>query len=378
MKEKMSVRFVSNRLTWHQVPLSDALFELSQDYRFIAAEEIPEDRKEAYPPCDDYAYFRQGAAADELNTDVVIIGSAPDKLIAPRLKAKKLTFKYSERLYKDGLTVRNYWHAMAGAWLHHGRFQKHPLYLLCASAFTSADCAKFGLYKNRAYKWGYFPEMKTYDPEELLQKKTPSTILWCGRLLEWKHPDDAITVAAALKKAGYSFRLEIIGDGEMGNKIADMIAENDLADCVTMPGAKPTNEVRSHMESAGIYLFTSDRKEGWGAVLNEAMNSGCAVVASHAIGAVPYMIKDGENGYVYHSGNVEELCRKVMYLLDHPSEQQRLGRAAYDTIAGEWNAEVAARRVIELSEHILAGEKSPDLFQSGPCSKAEIIKDDWY
>jgi hypothetical protein len=36
----------------------------------------------------------------------------------------------------------------------------------------------------------------------------------------------------------------------------------------------PPEEVRVHMEQSNIYLFTSDFGEGWGAVLNEAMNSG--------------------------------------------------------------------------------------------------------
>ena len=37
-------------------------------------------------------------------------------------------------------------------------------------------------------------------------------------------------------------------------------------------------------------------QEGWGAVVNEAMNSGCAVVADHMIGAAPWLIRQGENG----------------------------------------------------------------------------------
>jgi len=112
-------------------------------------------------------------------------------------------------------------------------------------------------------------------------------------------------------------------------------------------------------------------------VLNEAMNSGCAVVASHAIGSVPFLMKDGENGLIYESGNVDMLYEKVKYLLDKPEEQIRLGTAAYHTIADLWNAEVAAERFVELSKHILAGEKHPDLYKDGPCSKAEIIKDNW-
>ena len=61
------------------------------------------------------------------------------------------------------------------------------------------------------------------------------------------------------------------------------------------------------MEKTGIFLFTSDRQEGWGAVLNEAMNSGCAVVASHLIGAVPFLKKKKKNGLVYSSGDRKTL-----------------------------------------------------------------------
>lgn len=54
-------------------------------------------------------------------------------------------------------------HAALGAWLHHGRFQRYPLYMLCASVYTATDCYIFGNYKRRTYKWGYFPEVKCYE-----------------------------------------------------------------------------------------------------------------------------------------------------------------------------------------------------------------------
>ena len=140
----------------------------------------------------------------------------------------------------------------------------------------------------------------------------------------------------------------------------------------------PPEQVRDYMEKAGIFLFTSDRQEGWGAVLNEAMNSGCAVVASDAIGSVPYLVKDRENGLVYHSGSVDELLEKVIWLLDCPEQQRRLGENACRTITELWNAQVAAERFIQLAQAILDGDPSPELFQEGPCSRAEVIREDWY
>ena len=47
-------------------------------------------------------------------------------------------------------------------------------------------------------------------------------------------------------------------------------------------GALKPADVRKEMERADIFLFTSDYKEGWGAVLNEAMNARCAIVAVHS------------------------------------------------------------------------------------------------
>lgn len=383
----MKITFVSNLFNHHQKYVSDALsLYTNQGYRFIATMDMPDHlKKVGYQefnriPYIINAYENKGMKKDaikEINaSDVVVFGSAPDEYIRQYKKQRRILLRYSERPLKKGNETSKYLLRLA-KW----KLLKNPgqsTFLLCASAFAASDYSKFFLYKNKCYKWGYFPETKKYDIAELISNKDHTKILWVGRFLDWKHPDDALKVAKKLKDAGYSFTMEIVGTGIMEQKLKEMVAALNLTDCVYFPGSVPSDQVRGLMENAGIYLFTSDRYEGWGAVLNESMNSGCAVVASHAIGAVPYLMKHNENGLVYHSGNVDELYAKVKYLLDNPAEQERLGRAAYETITGEWNAEVAAERLITLSEHLLAGEKHPDLYQTGPCSRAEIIKDDWF
>lgn len=311
------------------------------------------------------------------DADIVIVGSAPEELLKYRKKSGKLIFRYSERPLKKGIEIHKFFYR----WLkwHINNSSRSNCYMLCASAFTAADYAKFGLFKGKCFKWGYFPEIKKYDDlNKLIDEKRKNTLLWVGRFLNWKHPDAVIRLAKSLKESGYQFELNIIGTGEMELQLKKMIIDLKLKDCVHMLGSMKPEQVRKYMEKSEIYLFTSDRQEGWGAVLNESMNSGCAVVASHAIGSVPFLIKNRHNGYIYKDGNEDDLYNKVKYLLDNPDEQRRLGKAAYETIINEWNAEIAAKRLVNLAEHILAGEKSPDLYESGPCSKAEIIKDNWY
>ena len=120
------------------------------------------------------------------------------------------------------------------------------------------------------------------------------------------------------------------------------------------------------MESTEIFLFTSDKGEGWGAVLNESMNSGCAVVANRAIGSVPYLLKDGENGMIY-GGKFDELYEKVKILLENREERQKIGAAAYRTLTDVWNAEAATGRLLSLIENLKNGGDTP--FADGPCSK---------
>ena len=396
----VKITFISNFLGPHQLPFCKAMVNrLGEDFKFVATEPMTEERiklgwsldKDTYPfeiKANESNELQKKAEQLAIESDVVIIGSAPDSYIIPRLKRNKLTFKYSERPLKKGIHWNNLAHIICGMWLHHGRFQSKPLYMLAASAYTADDYARFGCYRGKCYKWGYFPEAKKYDPDELMKGKLSAasdglkrpcvSILWAGRLIGWKHPDASIRLAESLKEKGYSFKMTLIGTGEMEEQLHNMIRDKSLEDCVEMPGAMKASEVRSYMEKADIYLFTSDFNEGWGAVLNESMNSGCAVVASHAIGSVPFLIKDEENGLIYENGNQKQLEQQVCRLMDDAEYRMKLGLNAYHTIADLWNADVAAERLIDLCENIIFAKKTKSPYENGICSEAKVMENDWF
>ncbi len=380
----MKIIFLSNFLNHHQLPLCKAFSEKENiEFTFIATTPTFEEQlKLGYAEMNKsynfvvrtYEDAAQNALAYRLceEADVVIIGSAPESYIKKRLQEKKLTFRYSERVYKRKppfyemlpRAVKYYW--------KHGRYKE--LFLLCSSAYTAADYAKTRTYINKTYKWGYFPEVKQYKAiESVISEKKKHTLLWVGRLLDWKHPEAPVLIAQKLHEEGYNFELNIIGIGQMEEQIRVIIKKIGLEDKIHLLGAMPPENVRTHMEQAEIFMFTSDRNEGWGAVLNEAMNSGCACVASNMIGAAPFLIEDGKNGFMYKDGDIEDLYAKVKFLIDNPEKRAEMGAEAYKTMAEEWNAENAAERFVALAQAILDGNKSPDLFETGICSKADIL-----
>ena len=380
----MKVVFIGNYYNHHQVSLSRVLYQrLQGQYAFIETCKIPEQRLAlGYTQFHEepflLSYEREKAACDTVirEADMVIFGMAPQSLLKPAIKTGKLIFRYSERPVKD--KTEGYKYLVRLIKWHMYNPQRKPIYLLAAGAYVAYDYRKFGLFRHKAYQWGYFPDTKTYDDvDAMITAKDEMRLLWCGRFLNWKHPDDAIKIAARLKEEGYRFTLDIIGHGEMAASLCQAISENGLEAQVRILSAMSPAEVRTHMEKAGIFLMTSDHMEGWGAVLNEAMNSGCAVVAGHAVGAVPVLIKHRQNGMIYETCNTDMLYEQVKYLLDHPEEQVRLGKAAYETIVKEWNADEAVERLLTVTERLLAGEPFPSLYHRGPCSRAELLSDQW-
>lgn len=380
----MKIVFVSNFYNHHQKSFADSLYSMIGDnYHFIETAKISEERlnmgwgTEEKPSYVLQTYNEEKKCKSVINeADVVIIGSAPRSLIETRLDNKKLTFYYSERPYKVKPPFYKYPVHFLKNFKHIIRHKN--LYVLCASAYTSADFAKVCTFLGKAYKWGYFTEVKRYeDVNTLIAEKVPSSILWTARFIDWKHPEHAIEVAKRLKADGYSFKLGMIGNGELQEHIRELIKRENLSDCVEILGSMKPEEVRSHMEKSEVFLFTSDRNEGWGAVLNESMNSACAVVANSAIGSVPFLVKNGENGYMYKDGDIEDLYSKVKKLLDNKEERKRISLSAYKTMVDEWNAENAAKKFIGLCEKMLDGEYKPFPYEHGVCSKAKNLKANW-
>lgn len=375
----MKIVFISSYYNHHQAALAkyfDA--QTMHGFTFIETEPMADERKNmGWSNADVPAYVRKAYTSEQdraecqklINeADAVIWGNCPFGMIQPRLKAGKLTFCYSERLFKKGFGPIAFGGRAVKYWLKHWRYQKNH-YLLCASAYAASDYAKIGLFRNRAFKWGYFPESENKRTlEEIISQKQPASILWAGRMIDLKHPEAALQIAKRLKQEEIPFEMNIIGDGACFASVQSSCREFGLDKQVHLLGAKSPEQVREYMEMSDIYLFTSDYNEGWGAVVNEAMSSACAVVASDAAGSVRYLITNGANGLIYHNSQTDELYQHVASLLQNLQRSRRYGQHAFETMSNEWSANIAVARFIALSQSILDEKKVS--FSVGPCSKA--------
>ena len=397
--EIKTLTFFSNYYNHHQKALCDEWYSLLGDgFTFVETEPIEGFRatmgwgKEEVPPYVLRTYTDNESHEKALrlgrDSDLVVMGTAPEIYIEERLALDKIIFRYSERPLKEGF-IKFFIPRLTKKYLHlHVRNKKKNIYILAASAYTAWDFRKmFNSYPGKCYKFGYFPVHMEYDITRLMDRKRicadretgdadMPTILWEGRMLRLKRPDLLIKAARQLKAKGYNFRLTFVGDGKEKKRIGTLAKMYGLSDVTTFIGFLSPEGAREKMADAKIYVMTSNFLEGWGSVIYEALNAGCATVASHAPGAAPWLVRNEKTGLIFKSGSVDSLAGQLEKLLREPQLCEQYGTAAYEQMSRLWNPSVAARNVLTLADDLTDGR--PCSIKKGPCSPAGILKNNWF
>lgn len=379
----MTIVFVSVILNIHQAGIADELYRLTDgNYWFIETGDTSGENSKG-GETNDFSHrlyllktaggesARQKAFQLVREADVMIYGAAPMIYLRERIKTGKLTFMYSERWLKKGLLNLLSPRLLKQQWFYHTHCHNKPLYALCSSAYAASDFRLMQSFKEKCYKWGYFTTVPDIDIAAIQKaKRSASTvkILWVARFLRLKHPERMLQLASQLRCCHVNFSIDMIGVGPEYDNIAARIQQEGLQDFVHLVGSVPNGLVMEAMRTHDIFCFTSDKNEGWGAVLNEAMSSGCCPVSSVETGSTPYLIKDGVNGFSFDLKKKNDLFEKILWLIKHPDERERMGIEAYKTIHDVWSPKNAATQLYRLCDSMLKGQILD--IDDGPCSKA--------
>ena len=395
----MKLTFFSNYFNHHQEALCNAFYKrLNTDFTFVETEPMEEFRSKMgwERPAPSYVLRsyespESEAKANDLaeTSDVVIFGTAPERYIEKRLEENRLIFRYSERPLKEG-RIKVLIPRLAKKFYHnHFRNRNKNIHILAASAYCASDYKFLHSYIDKCYKFGYFPEGEKLSWDELCKLKgeapelckpkagnAPIRLLWAGRFLKLKRADLFLKAAAYCRNKGLSFSIVMVGAGEEEGRLRALTKSLGLGDITEFKGFLSPEETRAEMERADVFVMTRNFLEGWGSVIYEALSAGCAVIASHAAGATPFLIEDGVTGMIFKSGDQGNLNERLEKLLRDPEKIRILGKAAYDNMQKYWNPETAAERVTELSQGMLKGEVVT--YEKGPLSKCGYLYNNWF
>lgn len=120
-----------------------------------------------------------------------------------------------------------------------------------------------------------------------------------------------------------SSRLLLVGDGPDRPKVEQHARASGVFDAVTFIGSVPL--VEEILVGADLFLLPSET-ESFGLAALEALSCEVPVIAT-AVGGLPEVVCDGENGYLFPVGDVESMAAAAVELLQNDEKRRSFGVA---------------------------------------------------
>ena len=167
-----------------------------------------------------------------------------------------------------------------------------------------------------------------YTPD--LAPREHRRVLFVGRLTTEKHVDVTLQAIAKLVPE-LDVVFDVVGGGDQRHKLEQLAAKLGIADRVTFYGKVPEDELRAAYTRADVFVISSIAELQSIATM-EAMASGLPVIGADAV-ALPHLIHDGENGYLFPPGDVDALADRIRTVLTaDDAEYLRMQRASLEGV----------------------------------------------
>jgi glycosyltransferase involved in cell wall biosynthesis len=276
------------------------------------------------------------------DADVAVLGECPMEIREARAATGKLTFVTSERLWKKPF----YWWKMLRPRIARGirRYRnianRPNVHYLAMGAYAARDVRQIKAYHDRIWSWGYFAEVASEPPRP--RNNEPMRVLWVGRMLDWKRVDLLLKAAARVCREPSFGRLDIVGAGPEKSRLLNLSAKLGLGDKCVIRDPVPPDQVRELMRQADVYVLPSDRGEGWGVVVNEAMSEGAVLVANEQAGAAKVLIDHGRTGFLFPDKDVAGLANILQRLMADRGLRDTVRQNAWQEINRVWHLSVGS------------------------------------
>lgn len=214
--------------------------------------------------------------------------------------------------------------------LHRRRLARRGDLFLCVSKFIRDRVLTLGFPRARVrvhYIGVDTGAITARSPEE-----EQPVILHVARLVEKKGTAYLIRAFSRIANRYPSVRLQIMGDGPLRKRLAQLAVSCGVGPRVMFMGAQPHSHVLAAMRAAQVLVLPSvtarnGDAEGLGMVLLEAAATGVAQIGT-LHGGIPEAVEDGKTGYLVPEHDIDALADRLDRILGDTELRRCMGEAA--------------------------------------------------
>jgi glycosyltransferase involved in cell wall biosynthesis len=174
--------------------------------------------------------------------------------------------------------------------------------------------------------------------------------LFCaGIICRRKNQLVLVEALARLRACGIPAELRLagpVGEAEYGNLLSERIEALDLTDAVHLLGTISSQQVREELSAASAFVLPS-LEEGAPMGVEEAMGVGVPVVTSNRCG-MPYMVRDGESGYLIDPMDLDDLVLRLADVLTNEALRARMSAVSRQIARYRFHPDIIARKTREV------------------------------
>jgi glycosyltransferase involved in cell wall biosynthesis len=152
------------------------------------------------------------------------------------------------------------------------------------------------------------------------------------RLEERMGLDTLVAAARRLADEGYRFRVLIGGTGSQNDRLATLIRDAGLGECVRLLGKLPEEHLPKYYAAANCFVLPTKALECFGLIVLEAFAAGTPVIATR-VAAIPELAESQGSDWMFTPGNDEELASRMADFITgrlQPSRELRGFAEGYD------------------------------------------------
>jgi glycosyltransferase involved in cell wall biosynthesis len=154
-------------------------------------------------------------------------------------------------------------------------------------------------------------------------------VLFSGKYIPKKRPLDLLEAFHFLNDS--SAFLIMLGDGELRHEM-ELYIENNKMNNVMLTGFINQASISKYYAIADVFVMCSGIGETWGLSVNEAMNFQKPVIVSKTCGSCADLVKDGENGFSFEEGNIQQLAGFLRRVLNDPDFRLSAGQKSAEIV----------------------------------------------
>lgn len=167
-----------------------------------------------------------------------------------------------------------------------------------------------------------------------------------GRFSPQKNPLDWVRVASLIAAREEKAFFLLVGDGPMRAEVEEHLDQTGIRKRTILTGLR--RDIPQLLAAMDIFLITS-LWEGLPRVIPQAMAMGLPVLANSADG-VQEIIQNGENGYLFQAGEIEQMAEVCVQLMHDPDQRMDLGQRGRESVLQAFDLQRMIEQITALYE----------------------------